>query len=150
MPDNEFYTPTDVDALRMENELLSFEVSFLKARLATGGRAARPEKSPGATTSAGRLVYLEGAETDLVLILKKLLNGPAGPLLRSRGPLKALEQRYLTSGNNDAPGSGGRVAYLEAAEADLLLLLKRISNSPLGPVLRRTRPSFRTLERRYL
>lgn len=149
MPDNEFYTPTELDALRMENELLSFEVAFLKARL-SGGGGGRPERSPGVTTSAGRLVYLEGAETDLVLILKKLLNGPAGPLLRSRGPLKTLEQRYLKSGNNDPPGSSGRIAYLEAAEADLILLLKRISNSPLGPVLRRARPSFRTLEQRYL
>lgn len=148
MPDNEFYTPTDLDALRMENELLAFEVRFLKTRLAAGG--SQPERTPGATTTAGRLAYLEGAETDLVLILKKLLNGPAGPLLRSRGSMRTLEQRYLRSGNDDAPGSGGRIAYLESAETDLILLLKRISSSPLAPLLRRARPSFRTLEQRYL
>lgn len=34
MSKNDFYTPTDIDALRMENELLAFEVRFLKARLA--------------------------------------------------------------------------------------------------------------------
>jgi predicted nucleic acid-binding Zn-ribbon protein len=31
---SDFYTPTDIDALRMENELLAFEVRFLRARLA--------------------------------------------------------------------------------------------------------------------
>lgn len=31
---NDFYAPTDIDALRMENELLAFEVRFLKTQLA--------------------------------------------------------------------------------------------------------------------
>lgn len=38
MSTDEFYTPTDIDALRMENELLAFEVRFLKARLAQPDR----------------------------------------------------------------------------------------------------------------
>ena len=31
LPKGDFYKPTDIDALRMENELLAFEVRFLKA-----------------------------------------------------------------------------------------------------------------------
>ena len=37
MSESDFYAPTDADVLRMENELLGFEVRFLKARL--GGSA---------------------------------------------------------------------------------------------------------------
>ena len=38
MSENDFYTPTDLDMLRMENELLAFEVRFLRARLGWPGR----------------------------------------------------------------------------------------------------------------
>ena len=37
---NEFYTPTELDALRMENELLAFEVRFLRTQLAGSERTA--------------------------------------------------------------------------------------------------------------
>ena len=42
-----------------------------------------------------------------------------------------------------------RLAYLEEAEKDLVLLLRRLGSSPLGPLMRRRR-NFRTLEERYL
>jgi hypothetical protein len=35
---DDFYPPTDANALRMENELLAFEVRFLKSRLAEAER----------------------------------------------------------------------------------------------------------------
>ena len=44
MSTNDFYTPTDLDALRMENELLAFEAHYLRgqlsARLAESERCA--------------------------------------------------------------------------------------------------------------
>ena len=36
---NDFYTPTGLDALRMENELLAFEVRFLRTQLAGSERS---------------------------------------------------------------------------------------------------------------
>ena len=38
MPKDDFYIPNDIDALRMENELLAFEVRFLKTQLAAAER----------------------------------------------------------------------------------------------------------------
>jgi hypothetical protein len=42
-----------------------------------------------------------------------------------------------------------RVAYLEGAERDLVLLLRRLGKGPLGVYFRR-RKSFRILQERYL
>ena len=39
MSRDDFYKPTDADALRMENELLAFEVRFLKTQLTETERA---------------------------------------------------------------------------------------------------------------
>jgi len=78
LPEDDFYTPTDIDALRMENELLAFEVRFLKAQLAELGGPADPR-----------------AEEDLVLLLRRLSNSPLGPFLRLRHSYRTLEQRYL-------------------------------------------------------
>ncbi len=142
MPADDFYTPTDIDALRMENELLAFEVSFLKARI-SGTR----NFSGSAQTSLGRVSQLEEAEQDLVLLLRRLGNSPAGPLLRRRGSFRTLEERYLNAPKGRDPV--GRVAHLEAANQDLVLLLRKLGRPPFGPLLRR-RGSFRTLEERYL
>lgn len=89
MPDNEFYAPDDIDLLRMENELLAFEVRFLKTRLG------EPAKIPGSTTSLNRLGYLEEAERDLILLLRRMSTSPFGRVLRRRTAFRALEQRYL-------------------------------------------------------
>jgi hypothetical protein len=42
-----------------------------------------------------------------------------------------------------------RIAYLEGAERDLVLLLRRLGRGLLGVLFRR-RKSFRTLQERYL
>jgi hypothetical protein len=89
LPKDEFYTPTDIDALRMENELLAFEVRFLKAQLA------EPERSPKQLEE--RLARLERAETDLVLLLRRLANSPLGWFFRLWPGFQTLEQRYLTT-----------------------------------------------------
>ena len=127
MPEDDFYVPTDLDALRMENELLAFEVRFLRSRLA----------------------HLEEAERDLVLLIGRLARSPLGPVLRASGNFRTLEGRYLHSPESQDPTSPNRVAYLEGAEKDLVLLLRRLGRGPLGRVLR-TRGNFRTLEQRYL
>ena len=143
MPDNEFYTPDDIDLLRMENELLAFEVRFLKARLG------QPAKITGSSTSLNRLAYLEDAERDLVLLLRRLSGSPVGPVLRRSQRFRTLEQKYIHSPRLQGSSSPERLAYLEEAERDLILLLRRMSAKPFGAVLRR-RKAFRTLEQRYL
>ncbi len=143
MPGNEFYAPDDIDLLRMENELLAFEVRFLKTRLG------QPAKIPGSSTSLNRLAYLEEAERDLGLLLRRLLGSPFGPVLRRIKSFRTLEQKYLHSPRLRGSPSPERLAYLEEAERDLILLLRRMSAKPFGRVLRRRR-AFRTLVQRYL
>ena len=141
MPKNDFYTPTDVDVLRMENELLAFEVSFLKARMSGAARRT------GSPNSLSRVSHLEEAEQDLVLLLRRMENSPLRHLLRRNKNFRTLEKRYLDAPEGQSPEE--RVTRLESAEKDLVLLLRRLGRPPLGPLLRR-RKSFRTLEERYL
>jgi hypothetical protein len=138
LSESDFYTPTDLDLLRMENELLAFEVRFLRARLGQ----TKVGRSP-----ADQLSHLEEAEHDLQLLLKRIGKSPLGPLFRRTTNFEVLEQRYL-----DSPvsyGSPQRKVYLEGAERDLQLLLKRMGSTPFGWFFRR-RKNFRTLEERYL
>ena len=97
MPKDDFYTPTDLDALRMENELLTFEVRFLKAQLAEVERLkSRLEESErSATQLRSRLAEAERAEQDLVLLLRRLEKGPLGWFYGSRQNFRILERRYL-------------------------------------------------------
>jgi hypothetical protein len=97
LPKDDFYTPTDTDALRMENELLTFEVRFLKAQLAEVERLkSRLEESErSATQLRSRLAEAERAEQDLVLLLRRLAKGPLGWFYGSRQNFRILERRYL-------------------------------------------------------
>jgi hypothetical protein len=142
LSENDFYTPTDLDMLRMENELLAFEVRFLRARLGWPGRGS------GSSPSLTRLAQLEEAESDLVLLVRRMASSPLGPFLRLRGEFRTLEERYLSSEAQES-SSRDRLAYLELAEQDLVLLLQRMGRGPLGRVFRLKR-EFRTLEERYL
>lgn len=143
MSEGEFYTPDDLDLLRMENELLTFEVRFLRARLGYQG------PGTGSSVSLNRLAHLEEAERDLVLLLRRMSGGIPGRVLRIKKEFRVLEERYLISPVSGDPASPNRIAYLEQAEKDLVLLLRRMGSSPLGRVFR-TKPEFRTLEQRYL
>ena len=140
MPDNDFYTPTDIDVLRMENELLAFEVRFLKARQARFGT------SPGSSTSLNRMSRLEEAETDLKLLLRRMSRTPLAPVLRRSGNYRTLEQRYL---HEPETRESRRLDYLEGAQRDLVLLLKRMGRGPQARLLRMNK-NFRTLEQKYL
>jgi hypothetical protein len=142
LSENDFYTPTDLDMLRMENELLAFEVRFLRARLGWPGRGS------GSSPSLNRLAQLEEAESDLVLLVRRMSSSPLGPFLRLRGEFRTLEERYLSPEAQEA-SSRDRLAYLELAEQDLVLLLRRMGRGPLGRMFRLKR-EFRTLEERYL
>jgi hypothetical protein len=144
LSENDFYRPEDLDRLRMENELLAFEVRFLKAR--SGG----PPDVAGSPVSLSRMTHLEEAETDLKLLLRRINNSPLGPVARTNKNFKTLNNRYLKRSEDAmsmAPAQ--RVAYLEGAERDLVLLLGRLGRWPLGVAFRR-RKSFRTLQERYL
>ena len=144
MSERDFYTPTDLDRLRMENELLAFEVRFLKAR--AGGRT----EMPGSPVSLSRMTHLEEAETDLKLLLRRILNSPLGPVARTNRNFRTLNERYLKQPEKALSMSPPqRVAYLEGAEQDLVLLLGRLGRGPLGVLFRR-RKSIRTLQERYL
>jgi DNA repair exonuclease SbcCD ATPase subunit len=111
--------PTDMDALRMENELLTLEVRFLKAQLSA--REAEHERS--ATQLQSRLEESE----------------------------RRLEEseRRLEESEHSAAQLRNRLAEAERAEQDLVLLLTRLSGSPLGWIFR-LRENFRILEQRYL
>jgi hypothetical protein len=112
----DFYTPTDIDALRMENELLAFEVRFLKAKFA-----------PGLELSPAQLKdRLEESERRLEESERRL-----GESERTLAQLRA------------------RLAEAERAEQDIVLLLRRLANSPFGWYFG-TKQNFRILERRYL
>jgi hypothetical protein len=93
LPRDDFYTPTDIDALRMENELLAFEVRYLKTQLAEAKRLeSRLSESEHSAARSKR------AEQDLVLLLRRLGSSPLGWLFRLRPAFRTLEKRYL--GNN--------------------------------------------------
>jgi hypothetical protein len=144
LPENNFYTPTDLDRLRMENELLAFEVRFLKSR--SGGQ---PEIA-GSPVSLSRMTHLEEAETDLKLLLRRIQNSPLGPVARTNKNFRTLNDRYLKHPDKAMSMSPPqRIAYLEGAERDLVLLLRRLGRGLLGVLFRR-RKSFRTLQERYL
>src|SRR5829696_7548111 len=98
-----------MDALRMENELLAFEVRFLKTQLSA--REAEHERSAAQLTSrleesersaaqlrdrlAAASAEAERAEQDLVLLLRRLANSPLGWFFGLRQNFRILEQRYL-------------------------------------------------------
>jgi DNA repair exonuclease SbcCD ATPase subunit len=116
---NDFYTPTDIDALRMENELLAFEVRYLRgqlsARVAEYERSATElknrleeserrleeserrleESERSAAQLRERLAEAERAEQDIALLLQRLANSPFGWFFASRQNFRILEQRYL-------------------------------------------------------
>ena len=119
MSGDDFYTPTDVDALRMENELLALEARFLRSELAerVAKRVERLERSAArlkdterrleeserrleesersAEQLRARLAEAERAEQDIVLLLRRLANSPFGWFFASKQNFRILEQRYL-------------------------------------------------------
>ncbi len=100
----------------MENELLAFEVRFLKAHLSARETAAERsaaqlqsrleeverrlvESEHSTAQLRTRLEEAESAEQDLVLLLRRLANSPLGWFSSLKQNFRILEQRYL--GNDD-------------------------------------------------
>ena len=123
MSREDFYTPTDIDALRMENELLTFETRFLRTRLAE--------------RVAERVEELERSATRL-----------NDQLEHSERRLEETE-RLLEESERSAAQLRDRLAEAERAEQDIVLLLRRMANSPFGWFFS-TKQNFRILEQRYL
>ena len=109
---DDFYMPTDMDALRMENELLTFEVRFLKAQQSAReaehvrsaaqllSRVEESERRLGESEHSAeqlrdRLAEAERAEQDLILLLRRLANSPLGWFFGLKQNFRILEQRYL-------------------------------------------------------
>jgi hypothetical protein len=114
---DDFYTPTDMDALRMENELLTFEARFLRTQLA---ERVPPERVEELERSAAQI----------------------------KDRLEQSERR-LEESERSAAQLRDRLAEAERAEQDIVLLLRRLANSPFGWFFR-TKQNFRILEQRYL
>ena len=119
MSRDDFYTPTDIDALRMENELLALEARFLRSQLAE--RVAKRVESLERSVSRlkdterqldeserrleesdrtverhrTRLAEAERAEQDIALLLRRLANSPFGWFFAGKQNFRILEQRYL-------------------------------------------------------
>jgi hypothetical protein len=82
-----------VEALQMENDLLTAEVAALRAELASGRRE---QEDPSARLiSAERLERLTTAERDLKWLLRRLGGGARGRLLRHLAGYRVLEERHL-------------------------------------------------------
>jgi chromosome segregation ATPase len=130
LPGDDFYTPTDMDALRMENELLVFETRFLRIQLTERERVA-------AERVAERVEEIERHAAQLKERLEE-----------SERRLEESERR-LEESERSAAQLSARLAEAERAEQDIVLLLNRLANSPFGWFFG-TKQNFRILERRYL
>ncbi len=119
MSRDDFYTPTDIDALRMENELLAFEVSFLKAQLGEAGRLenrlkesersvarlesqlAESRRAEAESRDKSRRAEAESrdksrrVERDLIKLLRILGSSRLRWFFGLKQELRVLEQRYL-------------------------------------------------------
>ncbi len=105
MSRDDFYTPTDTDVLRMENELLVFEVRFLKAQLSASEAerqrpAARFKRQLEETRTRleereNQLARAKRAEQDIVSLLGLLANSPFSWFFGLKQSFRVLERRYL-------------------------------------------------------
>jgi chromosome segregation ATPase len=127
LSEDDFYTPTDIDALRMENELLVFEARFLKTKLAARATEELEQFKDRLEESERRLEESERR------------------LEESERRLEESERR-LEESERSATQLRARA---ERAEQDIILLLGRLANSPFGWFFG-TKQNFRVLEQRYL
>jgi chromosome segregation ATPase len=141
LPKDDFYTPTDIDALRMENELLTFEVRFLKTQFEAQLKARFADREAEHEHAAAQLrSRLEEVESQL--------EESRHQLEESRHQLE--ESRHqLEESERSAAQLRERLAESERAEQDLVLLLRRLANSPFGWLFG-IRQNLRLLEQRYL
>lgn len=93
---NRWYHPTDLDKLRMENELLTFEVEYLRNVVAEKGRSGRQAAAGNALEiSSEEKEELNQARSDLRWVLRRLDRSPIGWILRRRQGFASLTNRWL-------------------------------------------------------
>ncbi|PSO83136.1 MAG: hypothetical protein BRC41_12695 [Cyanobacteria bacterium QH_9_48_43] len=119
--DNRFYKPTDIDILRMENELLVFEIRFLKAKLAEFEK--QPENTKCQSENQKQNLKAKLAEME-----------------------KQLEN---TKRQAEAEKLGESGFGVEEIEQDLKWLLRRLSVKPFVWIFR-FKKGFRHLENKYI
>jgi DNA-binding transcriptional MerR regulator len=119
--DNRFYKPTDIDILRMENELLVFEIRFLKAKLAEFEK--QPENTKRQSENQKQNLKAKLAEME-----KQLKN---------------------TKRQAEAEKLGKSGFGVEEIEQDLKWLLRRLSVKPFVWIFR-FKKGFRHLENKYI
>jgi hypothetical protein len=97
MRSEDFYKPTDADLLQMENELLVFEVQYLKARLAEAKRqAGANNRGAGRVANAGWVKkLLVDAKPHMKRLLKKMPAPVARRMNRFKPLYKEFERKYL-------------------------------------------------------
>ena len=97
MRSEDFYKPTDADLLQMENELLVFEVQYLKARLAEANRQAGANNRGGKkATSAGWVQrLLIEAKPHIKRLVNRLPPPVAQRIYQFKPIYKDLERKYL-------------------------------------------------------
>lgn len=96
--------PGDLEALRMENELLTHEVLHLRARLKDADRdrqkaakaAAKKGKAEVARQLEQRTAELQQAKNDIRWLLNRLDKSLLGPLVRRRPGFRNLLARHVT------------------------------------------------------
>lgn len=91
-----WYHPNDLDRLRMENELLSFEVEYLRNVVAGEDRSGQVSMPAGSVVISGEdKQELEQARNDLRWVLRRLEASPIGWILRRRQGFSDLTKRWL-------------------------------------------------------
>jgi hypothetical protein len=93
---NRWYHPSDIDKLRMENELLTFEVEYLRNVVAEKGRSSQQAATADALgISSEETEELKQARSDLRWVLRRLDGSPIGWILRRRQGFASLTNRWL-------------------------------------------------------
>lgn len=91
-----FTRPTELNSALMENELLRYEVRHLRARLAAAeAGAARTGKGGKGGRSSKEQQGNQQAYDDLLWLLRRLDESPAGFALRRLEGFRVLRARYL-------------------------------------------------------
>jgi septal ring factor EnvC (AmiA/AmiB activator) len=129
----------------MENELLTFEVRFIKAQLSARVEARVEERV------AERVAEYQRSSAQLKSRLEETERRLEETERRLEETERRLEEteRRLEDSERSVAQLRDRLADAERAEQDLVLLLRRLANSPLGWFFG-LKQNFRILEQRYL
>jgi hypothetical protein len=90
LKEDPFLDAHDPQLLKMENELLTHEVRYLRSRV-----AGEPLPVADSGVAPERIAELESAENELIWLLARLSSGPVGWIARRRSGLRSLMDRYL-------------------------------------------------------